>query len=154
MVEILLPLISAVIAAGISLVISLITRHQTVQTFYSQMITSNRMEWIESMRGHSARLLTFTDIYETLDAEQAREFHLVKNQILVRINPGNGPYEKDNKIRELLENKTYAEIRASSDELRTLFAELMKEEWDRCKIEAGRDRKMRRKIQHAREISS
>ena len=154
MSDLVLTLISAAIAAGVSLVISLITRHQTAYTFYSQMVTANRMEWIQAMRDYSARLLMFTETYETLTEEQAQEFHLVKNQILVRLNPANGSYIKDNEIRKLLENKTYTEIRAASNTLRVLFVELFKDEWDRCKIEAGRNKKMRRHIEHEREISS
>ena len=145
--ELFVGLASVVVASIVSLIVNVIMNKQNQRKTYTEIASNDRIAWIKAMREKGEALLAICDCYDTLDEKTNREFHELKNGILLRLNPKDSDYELDKKVQEILEDRTFPEIKARSAELREHLIRLFKGQWDTVKAEAGRDKRMKKKVQ-------
>ena len=147
MKELFVGLVSVVVASVISLIVNIIMNRQARRATYTEIASNDRIAWIKTMREKGEKLLAICDCFDTLDEQTNREFHELKNGILLRLNPKDTDYELDRQVQAILENKSFAEVKARSGELREHLVRLFKGQWDTVKSEAGRDKSMKKKIE-------
>ena len=145
--EIFIGLASVLVASGVSLIVNIIMNRQSQRKTYTEIASNDRIAWIKTMREKGEQLLALCDCYETLDDEKNRQFHELRNGILLRLNPKDTDYELDRQVRDILDLKSFPEIKAHAEELRELLVKLFKAQWDTVKAEAGRDRRMKKKFE-------
>ena len=147
MKELFVGLVSVVVASVISLIVNILMNKQTQRKTYTEIASNDRIAWIKAMREKGEALLAICDCYDTLDEATNREFHELKNGILLRLNPKDSDYELDKEVQSILVGKSFPEIKARSEELREVLVRLFKSQWDTVKAEAGRDKRMKKKFQ-------
>ncbi len=151
-------LIGALIGGGISLIVSLLTIKYSYHDLYAKTVSSSRNEWINIWRDEISKFLAISDMLRKCDMKPAiandnnsvknnndsyfrllEEYNISKNKILMRLNLN----EKKHQEVYLLINKIdYKNILKDEDYyiakecLMTITRDLLKEEWERVKLEA------------------
>ena len=147
MKELFVGLVSVVVASVISLIVNILMNRQNQRKTYTEIASNDRIAWIKTMREKGEALLAICDCYDELNETTSREFHELRNGILLHLTPQALNYETDMRVREMLAKKDFHEIKARAEELREALVLLCKAQWDTVKAEAGRDRRMKKKFE-------
>jgi hypothetical protein len=153
--EAIAAIISVAVSSVVSVIVWIFTRRQVKGELYAKTISAERIAWIKEMREFFAKLLTISETkpFNTTDVDLL-DFYQMKNSILIRLNPQTSGYENDNLLRSMLQGKNFAEVKQSMSEIRRLAEIILKDEWDKIKIEAGRDKLLVKSLkQSQREIT-
>ena len=142
-------LVGALIGGLITLFIGIFTLRFSYNDLYAKTISSSRNEWITVWRDEVSKFLAISDMlrYEKIDKDKVNsdylkmleEYHISKNKILMRLNLD----ERRHQEVYLLINKIAYENGLKNDEykitkecLMAVTRDLLKEEWERVKLEA------------------
>ncbi|MBE6715721.1 MAG: hypothetical protein E7573_02265 [Ruminococcaceae bacterium] len=137
--EITVALISLSVSTIVSMVLNLLVYSQNKQKHYSTTISKERMAWIKVTRKIAADFIAFCESHESIDEDSKQEFFRLKNLLLLNLNTDK-KYENDVVIRLYLENLSFEEIKKNIPGIRTAFADIFKNEWDKAKLESGRSK--------------
>ena len=142
-------LVGALIGGLITLFIGIFTLRFSYNDLYAKTISSSRNEWITVWRDEVSKFLAISDMlrYEKFDKDKVNsdylkmleEYHISKNKILMRLNLD----ERKHQEVYLLINIIAYENGLKNDEykitkecLMAVTRDLLKEEWERVKLEA------------------
>lgn len=141
MSEIIAAVISVLISSIVSLIVNLLVRRQGHNEFYSKTVSAERLSWISDMRELFATFFAICEMHKNddLSVKQRYEFNKIRNSILIRLNPVSSGYELDNQLRQLIETTDFMSIKNNMADIRSIIEQIIKDEWDKIKIEAGRD---------------
>ena len=148
-------LIGGLIGSLITLVIGLLTTRFSYNNLFADTISKSRNNWINTWRDELSNFLAIADMlrhenttkkacneYEYI--ELLKEYHIAKNKIIMRLNLN----EKRHQEVYLLINKIAYEKSLGDDDykvakeaLMAVSRDLLKEEWERVKLEAKGKRK-------------
>lgn len=135
--EITVALISLAVSTIVSTILSVLVYIQNNQKHYSTTISKERMEWVKETRKTAADFLAICEKCDTLDEKNSMEYYKLKNLFLLNLNSAE-KYTNDGIIRNAIENRDFADIKAALPQIRTAFASIFKSEWDKAKLESGR----------------
>lgn len=135
--EITVALISLAVSTIVSTILSVLVYIQNNQKHYSTTISKERMEWVKETRKTAADFLAICEKCDTLDEKNSMEYYKLKNLFLLNLN-STEKYTNDGIIRNAIENRDFADIKAALPQIRTAFASIFKSEWDKAKLESGR----------------
>ena len=132
--EVIVALVTAVFAFFAGLLVNAQGRTQ----FFSSTVSKERMAWIYDIRGLCAELFSVCEQYdpENLPAEALAAFLKARNGILIRLDPL-GWYITDDELIQLLSEPDFVKVREHLPRIRLLITTILKNEWDKVKIEAG-----------------
>lgn len=148
-------LIGGLIGSLITLVIGLLTTRFSYNNLFADTISKSRNNWINTWRDELSNFLAIADMlrHETTTKkacneheyiELLKEYHIAKNKIIMRLNLN----EKRHQEVYLLINKIAYEKSLDNDDykptkeaLMAVSRDLLKEEWERVKLEAKGKRK-------------
>ena len=148
-------LIGGLIGSLITLVIGLLTTRFSYNNLFADTISKSRNNWINTWRDELSKFLAIADMlrHETTTKkacneheyiELLKEYHIAKNKIIMRLNLN----EKRHQEVYLLINKIAYEKSLGNDDykvakeaLMAVSRDLLKEEWERVKLEAKGKRK-------------
>ena len=148
-------LIGGLIGSLITLVIGLLTTRFSYNNLFADTISKNRNNWINTWRDELSKFLAIADMlkHETTTKkacneheyiELLKEYHIAKNKIIMRLNLNEKRHQEVylliNKIayEEPLYNDDY---KIAKEALMAVSRDLLKEEWERVKLEAKGKRK-------------
>lgn len=148
-------LIGGLIGSLITLVIGLLTTRFSYNNLFADTISKNRNNWINTWRDELSNFLAIADMLryeETIKKEcneheyfeLLKEYHIAKNKIIMRLNLNEKRHQEVylliNKIayEEPLKNDNY---KIAKEALMAVSRDLLKEEWERVKLEAKGKRK-------------
>lgn len=148
-------LIGGLIGSLITLVIGLLTTRFSYNNLFADTISKNRNNWINIWRDELSNFLAIADMLryeETIKKEcneheyfeLLKEYHIAKNKIIMRLNLNEKRHQEVylliNKIayEEPLKNDNY---KIAKEALMAVSRDLLKEEWERVKLEAKGKRK-------------
>ena len=148
-------LIGGLIGSLITLVIGLLTTRFSYNNLFADTISKSRNNWINTWRDELSNFLAIADMlrHETTTKkacneheyiELLKEYHIAKNKIIMRLNLNEKRHQEVylliNKIayEEPLENDDY---KIAKEALMAVSRDLLKEEWERVKLEAKGKRK-------------
>lgn len=140
--------ISALIAALISILTGFFTISQNAKKFYAEKSAMDRKPWIDEMREYCVELLTICALYsseEQMTKEERERFEKARQRMLVRLNPIGMGYAKDDALFALLTGD-FAKVKQNGEQIRRILAEIIKHERDKFRIESGRTKNMKKKI--------
>ena len=149
-------LIGGLIGSLITLVIGLLTTRFSYNNLFADTVSKSRNNWINTWRDELSKFLAIADMLryeETIKKEcneheyieLLKEYHIAKNKIIMRLNLNEKRHQEVylliNKIayEEPLENDDY---KIAKEALMAVSRDLLKEEWERVKLEAKRKRKL------------
>lgn len=155
MTETKVAIYSAIIAATVSLFMSLLTYKRNEKEFYSKFVSNERMLWIKETRKLVAEMLALCDS-DHLSDEDKQRFNYLKNEIILRLNPdvstSRAKYKEDQMILEVLKSNSYDLIKTNKEIVIECFMMIFKSEWDITKIEAGRSKRQYLRYQKTAEL--
>ena len=148
-------LIGGLIGSLITLVIGLLTTRFSYNNLFADTISKSRNNWINTWRDELSNFLAIADMlrHETTTKkacneheyfELLKEYHIAKNKIIMRLNLNEKRHQEVylliNKIayEKPLENDDY---KIAKEALMAVSRDLLKEEWERVKLEAKGKRK-------------
>ena len=148
-------LIGGLIGSLITLVIGLLTTRFSYNNLFADTISKSRNNWINIWRDELSNFLAIADMLryeETIKKEcneheyieLLKEYHIAKNKIIMRLNLNEKRHQEVylliNKIayEEPLENDDY---KVAKEALMAVSRDLLKDEWERVKLEAKGKRK-------------
>lgn len=148
-------LIGGLIGSLITLVIGLLTTRFSYNNLFADTISKSRNNWINIWRDELSNFLAIADMlrHETTTKkacneheyiELLKEYHIAKNKIIMRLNLNEKRHQEVylliNKIayEEPLYNDDY---KIAKEALMAVSRDLLKEEWERVKLEAKGKRK-------------
>ena len=142
-------IVAAAIGAIVSLALTAVMILKENARFFSNTVSTERMNWIKDIRKLAAELFSVCEQYEadTLPEEQRSAFLNARNGILIRLNPDGSGYSLDSQLHRLLSEPDFAAIKTNLAEIRFLLGTILKNEWDKVKIEAGNSRRKVRQIE-------
>ena len=146
-------IIAAAIGAGVSLLVSAIVSIREGSKAFSDKVSSERMAWVKEVRELAATMISICEQYEPdeLTEEQYAAFLNARNGILVRLNPIDDEYyANDHALQCLLDDPNFASTKKNIPVIRYWICTIMKEEWDKFKIESGNSIFKRRKLDTVR----
>lgn len=135
--EITVALINLAVSTIVSTILSVLVYIQNNQKHYSTTISKERMEWVKETRKTAVDFLAICEKCDTLDEKNSMEYYKLKNLLLLNLNSAE-KYTNDGIIRNAIENRDFADIKAALPQIRTAFASIFKSEWDKAKLESGR----------------
>ena len=148
--EIMFTLIGAFIGAFATMFVGVLSNRFSYKSLFAETISKSRNNWINIWRDEIANFLAIADILRfekgKIDdkyIELMKEYHIAKNKIIMRLNMN----EKRHQEVYLLINKiAYEEIddeeyRVLKESLMAVTQNLLKNEWERVKVEARGKRK-------------
>jgi len=148
--EIMFTLIGAFIGAFATMFVGVLSNRFSYKSLFAETISKSRNNWINIWRDEIANFLAIADILRfekgKIDdkyIELMKEYHIAKNKIIMRLNMN----EKRHQEVYLLINKiAYEEIddeeyRVLKESLMAVTQNLLKNEWERVKLEARGKRK-------------
>lgn len=148
-------LIGGLIGSLITLVIGLLTTRFSYNNLFADTVSKSRNNWINTWRDELSKFLAIADMlrYENTTKkacneheyiELLKEYHIAKNKIIMRLNLN----EKRHQEVYLLINKiAYEEplcnddYKVAKEALMAVSRDLLKDEWERVKLEAKGKRK-------------
>lgn len=148
-------LIGGLIGSLITLVIGLLTTRFSYNNLFADTVSKSRNNWINTWRDELSKFLAIADMLrhenttkkacnENEYIELLKEYHIAKNKIIMRLNLN----EKRHQEVYLLINKIAYEKSLGNDDykvakeaLMAVSRDLLKEEWERVKLEAKGKRK-------------
>lgn len=148
-------LIGGLIGSLITLVIGLLTTRFSYNNLFADTVSKSRNNWINIWRDELSNFLAIADMlrHETTTKkacneheyiELLKEYHIAKNKIIMRLNLNEKRHQEVylliNKIayEESLGNDDY---KVAKEALMAVSRDLLKEEWERVKLEAKGKRK-------------
>lgn len=151
----LIGLIGGLIGSFITLIIGLLTTRFSYNNLFADTVSKSRNNWINTWRDELSNFLAIADMlrHETTTKkacneheyiELLKEYHIAKNKIIMRLNLNEKRHQEVylliNKIayEEPLENDDY---KVAKEALMAVSRDLLKEEWERVKLEAKGKRK-------------
>ena len=140
----------AVISVLVSLLVSIIVNFQDAVKFFSTIVSKERLIWIKDMRELLAELLTICEQYdrvEDMDGRQYASFLKARNGILIRLNPNDKKYPYDQTLLDLLSEPDFLKIKKEAPRIRRLITAILKNEWDKVKVEAGNSRRKVKRVE-------
>lgn len=150
---------AAIISAGVSIVIGLVSGIFTAQkakmNFYSSTVSKERVEWINKTREIASELIAFCAMHteDELAPIDVYQFEKLRSALLMRISPkvfveNKHKYlDTDGEIIGLLEEDNYQKIRDSREDIRRIITVICKNEWNRIRAEAGGTKNIEKKIE-------
>lgn len=153
-------IIAAAVAALVALAVSVITEIREKEHLFADTVSSERMKWIREIRKLSVKLFTVCESCNgTPTPEQLIAFLEARNGILIRLNPDDAYYSDDQALIPMLE-KDFAGVKNDLPQIRKYLMKILKSEWDKVKIEAGKSltkelqmKKIQKKIEKERRNS-
>lgn len=151
----LIGLIGGLIGSLITLIIGLLTTRFSYNNLFADTVSKSRNNWINTWRDELSNFLAIADMlrHETTTKKECneheyiellKEYHIAKNKIIMRLNLN----EKRHQEVYLLINKiAYEEplgdddYKVAKEALMAVSRDLLKEEWERVKLEAKGKRK-------------
>ena len=142
----LIGLIGGLIGSLITLIIGLLTTRFSYNNLFADTVSKSRNNWINIWRDELSNFLAIADMlrHETTTKKACNEYHIAKNKIIMRLNLN----EKRHQEVYLLINKiAYEEplgdddYKVAKEALMAVSRDLLKEEWERVKLEAKGKRK-------------
>lgn len=130
-------LISLAVSTIVSTILSVLVYIQNNHKHYSTTISKERMEWVKETRKIAADFLAICEKCDTLDEKNSLEYYKLKNLLLLNLNSAE-KYTNDGFIRNAIENRDFADVKAALSQIRTAFTSIFKSEWDKAKLESGR----------------
>ena len=143
---------AAIIAGGFAFIAGLLVNAQGKAQFFSSTVSAERMAWIKDMRELCAELFSVCERYDAgdLPPEGRAAFLKARNGILIRLDPP-GWYTTDDELLSLLAEPDFGKVRANLPRVRLILTTIIKNEWDKVKIEAGNSRWKVKKIEAMQE---
>lgn len=148
--EIIFTLIGAFIGAFATMFVGILSNRFSYKSLFAETISKSRNNWINIWRDEISNFLAISDMLRfekgKIDdnyIELMKEYHIAKNKIIMRLNMN----EKRHQEVYLLINKiAYEEIddeeyRVLKESLMAVTQDLLKNEWERVKLEARGKRK-------------
>lgn len=148
--EIIFTLIGTFIGAFATMFVGVLSNRFSYKSLFAETISKSRNNWINIWRDEISNFLAISDMLrfekEKIDdnyIELMKEYHIAKNKIIMRLNMN----EKRHQEVYLLINKiAYEEIddeeyRVLKESLMAVTQDLLKNEWERVKLEARGKRK-------------
>jgi len=156
-------LIGAVVVAVSALLVGSIRDRHSKNELYTESVSSFRMDWIKAMRKHLVDLIVLCktiNSYEVNNDEKVKNkiaFERCRANILMRLNPTvSGELSNANENLKILLKKMRFDqnqicvdeniIKEDFDDVEKIGTALLKEEWERVKVEAGETIKKRKEI--------
>ena len=147
--------VAAIISPLVSLIVALLVNRQSKKQFFVGVVSNERLKWNAEMRALCAELCGLCEQYDNeaaMSAEQIAAFYKTRNAMLLKLNPPMRSalpvaYPVDERLIHLLEQKTFAEVKASVPEIRKCCMIIFKSEWDKVKIEVGNSKSVVKKIE-------
>lgn len=142
-------IIAAAIGALVSMALSALMTMKESSRFFSSTVSSERMNWIKDVRQLATELFTVCEQYSANDLpdEQRKVFLNARNGILIRLNPRGSGYSLDSALHNLLSEPDFGSVKEHLPEIRLMLGTILKNEWDKVKVEAGNSRGKVRKIE-------
>lgn len=151
----LIGLIGGLIGSLITLIIGLLTTRFSYNNLFADTVSKSRNNWINTWRDELSNFLAIADMLRHEDTtkkacneheyiELLKEYHIAKNKIIMRLNLNEKRHQEVylliNKIayEKSLENDDY---KVAKEALMAVSRDLLKEEWERVKLEAKGKRK-------------
>lgn len=148
-------LIGGLIGSLITLVIGLLTTRFSYNNLFADTVSKSRNNWINTWRDELSKFLAIADMLRHENTtkkacneheyiELLKEYHIAKNKIIMRLNLNEKRHQEVylliNKIayEEPLKNDNY---KIAKEALMAVSRDLLKEEWERVKLEAKGKRK-------------
>jgi len=149
--------IAALVAGVVSLIVIAIKDRHSKNELYVQTLSAHRMDWLKAMREH---IVEFVTLYSTMDiskngneTENNRiKFERCRANILMRLNPDTNDVDSPNDNLKKVLNDIKIEQQSEKDRhsviknIENWGVKLLKDEWERIKIEAGESVKRRKDI--------
>lgn len=145
-------LIGALVGTLVTIVLGLTTLRFNYKNLYASTVSNSRNNWINIFRDEISQFLALSDMlrYETFDHDNylnmLKEYHISKNKIIMRLNLNEKRHQEVylliNKIA--YENVIGDEYKVVKEALMEVTRDLLKDEWERVKLEAGGKKNGRR----------
>jgi hypothetical protein len=152
----------AVFGGIVSLVIGGIKDKQSKNELYAKTVSSFRMDWIIAMREHIVDLIVLcktinnSGTNENKKENSENEFERCRANILMRLNPNPNKETSNNEdLKKLLRKIKFEQnqicingkiTEKDIEDIERIGTNLLKEEWERVKVEAGETIKKREEI--------
>jgi len=141
--------VAAVVAGVVSLVVVSIRDKHSKNELYAKTVSSFRMEWIKDIRKYLVKLIVLCKKMHRTE-EDRTGFERCRANILMRLSPNS---DSDKQLKDLLgelEIMGFGQIcgtgNSIAEKIENLGTELLKNEWERVKVEAGETIKKREEI--------
>ena len=112
-------IIAAAIGALVSMALSALMTMKESSRFFSSTVSSERMNWIKDVRQLATELFTVCEQYSSLDSA----------------------------LHNLLSEPDFDSVKEHLPQIRLMLGTILKNEWDKVKVEAGNSRGKVRKIE-------
>ncbi len=120
---------------------------QTRKSSFINTVTKQRIEWLEKIRQDVSKFcgLTHTWVFSDIknkpeEFEVLKELDQLRHVIKLRLNPNDIPDRKIsaliNKIPDMTHESQHEDLRKSLQELINVTQDMLKNEWDKVKLEA------------------
>lgn len=127
---------AAAISAAVALIVGLLVNFQGRKQLFSNTVSKERMVWIKEVRALCVDLCVLCEQYDRLTPDQETAFLKAREGILLHLDP-KGHYITDDALIELLQDKSFEDVKKNIGKVRETLRRVFKSEWDKVKIEAG-----------------
>lgn len=149
--EIIFTLIGTFIGAFATMFVGVLSNRFSYKSLFAKTISKSRNNWINIWRDEISNFLAIADMlrFERVNKtghdyiELMKEYHIAKNKIIMRLNMNEKRHQEVylliNKIA--YENISDDDYRVLKESLIAVTQDLLKNEWERVKLEARGKRK-------------
>lgn len=147
-------LIGGLIGSLITLVIGLLTTRFSYNNLFADTVSKSRNNWINTWRDELSKFLAIADMLRHENTtkkecneheyiELLKEYHIAKNKILMRLNLNEKRHKEVYRLINKIayEKPLYDDYKIAKEALMDVSRDLLKEEWERVKLEAKGKRK-------------